>query len=225
MIRDFSTGAVLDHRRSMDWVRQATRGDIDAIVSIHLRSFPGFFLAFLGPKFLRELYRSILAESSGVLCVAGSKKKMHGFVAGTVEPSCFYRRLIRRRVFHFIVAAIGPTIRRPSILPRLVRALKKPGESRSMTKGTALLMSLAVDPGAQKQGVGRKLVEAFCQECIRRGLAAVVLTTDRDGNEAVNQFYTKLGFTIVRTFTTPEGRVMNEYARELLVDTAHRSSI
>jgi hypothetical protein len=39
----------------------------------------------------------------------------------------------------------------------------------------------------------------------------VNLTTDKDGNCAVNAFYTHLGFQLARAFVTREGRWMNEY--------------
>ena len=55
----------------------------------------------------------------------------------------------------------------------------------------------------------------FSKELSVRGLKCVDLTTDRDNNEQVNNFYRKLGFVCDRTFTTPEGRAMNEYVFNL----------
>ena len=76
-------------------------------------------------------------------------------------------------------------------------------------------MSIAVAPEFQGHGIGKQLVETFCQELAARGEPAVCLTTDRDHNEATNQFYQRLGFELARTFITPEGRAMNEYVRNL----------
>ena len=76
-------------------------------------------------------------------------------------------------------------------------------------------MSIAVSPEFQGRGIGKQLVEAFCQELASRGEPAVCLTTDRDHNEAVNRFYQRLNFKLVRSFITPEGRAMNEYVRNL----------
>ena len=76
-------------------------------------------------------------------------------------------------------------------------------------------MSIAVHPEFQGRGVGTQLVEAFCQELAERGAPAVCLTTDRDNNEATNQFYQRLNFKLARSFITPEGRAMNEYVRNL----------
>jgi ribosomal protein S18 acetylase RimI-like enzyme len=72
-------------------------------------------------------------------------------------------------------------------------------------------MSIAVNPDEQSRGVGKELVKGFLEEAKKRGLHQVDLTTDAIGNEAVNHFYQSLGFELERTYTTPDGRVMNEY--------------
>ena len=76
-------------------------------------------------------------------------------------------------------------------------------------------MSIAVLPNAQGKGAGKLLVSAFLEESKRRGLSQVNLTTDRNNNEAANHFYQKLGFSLSKSYTTPEGREMNEYAIDL----------
>jgi ribosomal protein S18 acetylase RimI-like enzyme len=72
-------------------------------------------------------------------------------------------------------------------------------------------MSVAVAPEAQGQRMGQVLVKAFLEEAVRRGLKHVDLTTDKNNNDSVNQFYQRMGFRVSRTFVTPEGREMNEY--------------
>ena len=74
-------------------------------------------------------------------------------------------------------------------------------------------MSLAVDPRTQRSGAGKALVAAFVDGAAARGAKAIVLTTDRTGNDAVNAFYRGQGFTVAREYRTPEGRPMNEYIR------------
>ena len=77
--------------------RPATATDVRDMVAVHMRSFEGFFLTFLGPAFLRELYASTLADPSGIGFVVEKDRCICGFVAGTVQPSGFYRRLLLRR--------------------------------------------------------------------------------------------------------------------------------
>jgi GNAT superfamily N-acetyltransferase len=196
-------------------VRPSAPAEIDAMVKVHLRSFPGFFLTFLGRKFLKQLYRGILMDPSGIVWIVKEEDRLLGFVAGTLEPAGFYSRLIKNRLFGFALASIWPLLRRPGIFLRLWHALRKPAESKAIPKGTALLMSIAVDPAVQNQGVGKMLTEAFCDECARQGASQVCLTTDRDGNDQGNRFYARRGFVLTRTFRAREGRAMNEYVRVL----------
>jgi ribosomal protein S18 acetylase RimI-like enzyme len=55
------------------------------------------------------------------------------------------------------------------------------------------------------------------------GAERVVLTTDTNGNDAVNKFYQRLGFSCVRTFEARRGRLLNEYVIEIGKDRACES--
>jgi len=198
-------------------VRFGRLRDVPEIVDIHLKAFPQFFLSFLGRRFLVALYEGILVDSSGLgfVCV-NDDSRISGFVMGSMEPVGFYRRLLNRDWIRFASYAIGACCRRPAVTLRLLRALRKAAESRALGERTAELMSIAVDPKAQKNGIGEGLLRRFCDECSLQGIRIVKLTTDRIGNERVNRFYTRNGFRISRDFSTPEGRAMNEYMRILL---------
>jgi ribosomal protein S18 acetylase RimI-like enzyme len=194
--------------------RKMTLDDVPAVVKVHLESFPGFFLTFLGKSFLRELYSAILADQDGIGFVAKIDNNIAGFVAGTSQPAGFYRRMLCQRWWRFAFASVIPVLKRPIIVPRLLRAFSMPEQVTHQDKrGT--LMSIAVLPGSQGAGVGRALVLAFLDAAAKRGLHQVDLTTDRDNNAAANQFYQNLGFVCVRSYLTPEGRAMNEYVFEL----------
>jgi len=188
--------------------------DLPAIVQVHLNSFPNFFLTFLGPKFLKLLYHNIACAPEGIVLVAEMDGKVIGFVAGVTRQTGFYRRLLQRQAWAFAWAAMGAVLRRPAIIPRLWRAFRRPGEAAE-SAAEACLMSIAVAPEFQGQGLGKQLVEAFCQALVARGELAVCLTTDRDNNEVTNHFYQRLNFKLARSFVTPEGRAMNEYVRNL----------
>jgi ribosomal protein S18 acetylase RimI-like enzyme len=195
-------------------IREMHSSDIPAVVTIHLESFSGFFLSFLGPRFLTLLYEGFLDEPQGLALVAYSDSAIEGFVAGVTDQSGFYRRLIKKRAWLFAWASLRAVIRRPHIVPRLVRAL---GQSRRSQKSAAnaSLMSIAVRPGASGKGAGRELVSAFNSAMGSRGIREYCLTTDRDHNYRVNEFYRRLGFRLAGTFVTSEGRAMNEYVMTL----------
>ncbi|HUQ13496.1 MAG TPA: GNAT family acetyltransferase [Novosphingobium sp.] len=57
------------------------------------------------------------------------------------------------------------------------------------------LYAVAVDPAAQRGGVGRRLVEAALARLAERGCGKVNLQV-REGNEAVVAFYHRLGFDV-----------------------------
>lgn len=195
-------------------IRLARTADVPAMVLVHQAGFPGFFLSFLGPRFLRELYTALLEDPDGIGFVASGPADISGFVVGTAQPAGFYRRLLQQSWWRFAIASVPSVLRRPSIMPRLLRALSMP-EQAAQHVGRGTLMSIAVLPQFQGGGIGQTLVRAFLEEASHRRLHQVDLTTDRNDNDAANRFYQQLGFTCERTYETPEGRAMNVYVIDL----------
>ncbi len=189
---------------------------LDEVVSVHLAAFPGFFMAQLGPWFLREYYRCVVEYPQGVLLSENGEKGCIGFVAGFVGPSSFYRMLRRHRVRLGLAACAG-IVRRPQRLIILLANYRRAGgyAQRTPDPGTAELSSLAVVPGAAGAGVGSRLVGRFIATAKERGAVRVMLTTDTDNNDAINRFYQRLGFTCLRTFEARHGRFLNEYVLEI----------
>jgi ribosomal protein S18 acetylase RimI-like enzyme len=187
---------------------------VNAVVSVHLASFHGYFLSFLGPRFLHLLYTEIIKEPDHIAFVAQDASGVVGFVVGVTQQSGFYARLARKRQYAFAIAALGAAARNVKIIPRLFRALSYSRRSRTAA-AQALLMSIGVLPEVQHTGVGKRLITTFLNAMRQEKVDKVSLTTDRDGNEKVNNFYQKLGFNLYRTYVTPEGRGINEYVIDL----------
>lgn len=195
--------------------RSGPREDLDAVVAVHLEAFPGFFMAQLGPRFLRTYYRCVVEYPKGVLLSESSGLECLGFVAGFVDPAAFYRELRRRRVRLGLAACAGILVR-PRRLVTMLADYGRAGEAagRPPEPRTAELSSLAVLPGAAGRGIGTRLVQRFIKAASERGADRVTLTTDSHDNESVNRFYLQLGFTCVRTFEARRGRMLNEYTLE-----------
>lgn len=192
-------------------IRPLQPDHVNTVVNVHLASFPGFFLSFLGPRFLKLFYSGICTAPEGIGFVYCNDSGVPaGFVAGTSNPGGFYSRLLRRDWLKFSVASLGALLKRPSAVKRVARAFLHPSTNPVGTD-VAGLFSIGVLPELQGTGAGKQLVQAFLAEAGRRGCRRVFLTTDRDNNDAVNSFYEKLGFAIERQYITPEGRRMNEY--------------
>lgn len=188
-------------------VAKLTTEDLGDIVEVHLESFKGFFLAFLGPRFLRLYYREVIGSQDGVCCGYRENDRVKGFVVGMFNPSGFYGRILKGKWWQFGLAALPAILKKPSTLVRVLRAVKKPG-STPADQNLVELASVAILPAYQEKGVGKLLVTAFIQEATARGASAVYLTTDAENNERVNAFYKKMGFGIANTFVTPEKRKM-----------------
>ena len=196
-------------------IRKMMPSDVDQVVRTHLQSFPGFFLSELGPKFLSRYYRAVCADQSGIALVGLDQTgRVAGFAAGTANPRGFYTRLLKKQWLKFAAASLSAVIKNPMIIHRLLKALNHPVENPA-GQDVAGLYSIGTAPEAQGQGWGGKLVTEFLKEARGQGCRRVFLTTDRDGNDGVNRFYQKNGFTIKRQFVTPQGRRMNEYWTDL----------
>lgn len=185
--------------------------DVDRVVQVHLASFPGFFLSSLGSRFLSTFYFGICAAPEGIAFVyldgAGLPA---GFVVGASNPGGFYSRLLKRDWFRFALASMAPVLTKPLIISRIARAVLQPS-ANPVGDDVAGLFSIGVLPELQGTGAGKLLVLAFLKDAYKKGCKRVFLTTDRDNNEVVNQFYAKLGFVIERQYVTPEGRRMNQF--------------
>ena len=186
---------------------------LDEIVAVHLEAFPGFFMAQLGPRFLREYYRCVAEYPGGILLVESAGEEYVGFVAGFLDPASFYRALRHRRI-RLALAACAGIVARPSRLITLLANYRRAGDAAQGSDGAAVaeLSSLAVRPTSTGRGLGSSLVRRFIAEAGSRGANRVVLTTDAEGNDAVNRFYRGLGFTCERTFEARRGRSLNEYS-------------
>ena len=195
-------------------IRKMEYRDIRSVVEVHLTSFDNFFLSSLGHNFLYLLYKSILEDKSGIALVYENQSLICGFIAGTDKPAGFYKRLIAKKLLLFAVASVPSAIKNPLIIPRLFRSLQMPSKV-NINKNAGSLMSLAVRPDTQGHGIGKSLVEEFLRNCSSRNLELVNLTTDAKDNVKVNTFYKNLGFKFMTSFTTPEGREMNEYEIKL----------
>ena len=150
-------------------IRPMLDSEVEAVVEVHLRTFTGFFLSFLGRRFLVQLYRAIRSAPEGVVLVAAGEEGIEGFVAGVTSQQSFYRRLVRKHWWRFAMSALGAAIRKPSVIPRLLRALRRPSDIEHSAVSAAL-MSIGVAPESEGRGVGGLLIESFCREMAARGV-------------------------------------------------------
>lgn len=192
-------------------ITSAKSSVIDAVADIHLKTFQGFFLTFMGRGFLKQLYRSYCDHpQSGLLVVLDESEAAVGFLAYSAELSGLYKFMIKKRLIPFAWYALGAFFRKPKVFMRLVRAFLKPGESKR-EEAYVELASIGVSPEAKGMGIGSQLIDALKSRVDLQKYAYITLETDAVDNDAANAFYQKNGFVLTRTFATQEGRQMNEY--------------
>ena len=123
---------------------------------------------------------------------------------GTTQPGGFYGRLVKRQLLSFAAAAASSVVRRPWILPRLVRAVRYRGGVPVPVSG-ALLSSICVSPAAQGAGVGSAVLVEWLRRVAAAGVGAAYLTTDAVGNDDVNRFYSRHGWWLAGTLHDGRG--------------------
>lgn len=197
-------------------MRQAVQTDVAELVAIHQQSFQGFFLTSLGPRFLGRFYRALIAEPRCICLVAAAGARTVGFAVGPLDPVGFFRRLFIRQGLGFALDAMPAIMRRPrGVAGRLLRGVRFRGDPPARSDGAALLSSIAVHPSSTGVGVADRMIEEFCRQAATRGASMVYLTTDRDGNSAVNRLYRRHGFELESELQRSDGRAMNRYVRRL----------
>ena len=183
---------------------------IDEIVEIHLSTFKGFFLTFLGKGFLKQLYKGFIEYDKSNLIVAEKNNKIVGFIAYSEDMSSFYKYLIKHRLISFAWYAFLAFLRKPKILFRLFAAFGKSEEVKRKEKYIELA-SIGVAPLSKGEGIGTQMI-TYLKNCVNfENFAYISLETDAENNENVNYFYQKNGFVLARSYKTKQGRKMNEY--------------
>ncbi|MHA2098420.1 MAG: hypothetical protein ACW99A_07020 [Candidatus Kariarchaeaceae archaeon] len=212
---------------------------IPSVVNIHLEAFRDYFLTYLGKSFLKLFYSGILNDERSIKLIALDKTNdVLGFGVGAVDPSGFYRRLLKHDWMKFSIVSIWAVIRKPIIIKRLIRAKKYPAMypegvdvALFMQLGISLSKNIKALNAFKKEnkdwkniignkknvGVGKAIAESFLSESRSRGVKKVILNTDKD-NISVNKLHESLGGIKTGEFTTPEGRQMYEYTVDLEVN-------
>jgi len=193
-------------------IRTLSKSDLSQVVKIHLRSFEGFFLTFLGPRFLHLYYGSIVDFGQIGIVEKNDDSEVVGFVTGIDNGYGFFRKLIRRRVHLFALATVPAFIRKPSIALRLLRAFFRRSAS---VPNSVTLTSIGVLPEHHGAGAGHRLFSAFVETSRDRGFEKLLLETDAMDNTRVNNFYLRQGMRLSKAYKTHEGRKMNEYILDL----------
>ena len=187
---------------------------IDNIVTIHMKTFNGFFLTFMGRGFLKQMYRSYCEHENSGLLVAEVNDKPVGFLAYSSDYSGLYKYMIRKYLIVFAWYSIGAFFRKPTTFMHIIKAFLKPSEARRKERYVEL-SSIGVDPMYKSKGIGSQLIDRLKEIVDLKEHAYISLETDAINNEAAIQFYKKNGFVMQRLYETDEKRKMYEFRYQL----------
>lgn len=199
----------------MNRIRLADIGDIRSVVLIHEKAFPDFFLTSLGTEFLKLFYTSVMNHKDGVLLVCENEERMIGFCAGTMLSSGFNSKLIKAKLWAYMMASLKILFTRPVSLLHLMKNMSKEELSQGDDGQYAELLSIGVDPTVQRSGGGTAMLKALEKEVKARGGKKLSLTTDFNDNEKAIGFYKSLGYESWYDFVTYPDRRMYRMIKEL----------
>ena len=189
-------------------VRRARADDAPRLAELHATRMTEGFLSALGPRFLRVLYRRIVASPDAFAFVAVVEEAdaadsggpaITGFAAAALDVGALYRRFLLR---DGVVAGIAAAPRLLRSWRRVLETLRYPGGADDLPE--AEILSVAVDPAAAGRGVGTRLVEAATAELVRRGAPAAKVVTAAD-NVAALRLYERCGFRAATRISVHEG--------------------
>lgn len=183
---------------------------VDEVVKIHMDTFQGFFLTFLGKGFLKQLYKGYMEHEDSNLIIAKDGDELVGFIAYSSNISDLYKFLIKKKLMLFAWYSLLAFMKNPRILFRLLSAF---GKSQEVIREENYieLASIGVKPEVKSKGIGTLMIDFLKQNVDFDKYKYIKLETDAENNEVANHFYVKNGFVLDHVYQTREGRRMNEY--------------
>lgn len=192
-------------------IKQKEKAIIKEIARIHVQTFEGFFLTFIGKGFLKTMYQTYCRhEYSNLLGAFDINGRIIGFLAYSKDMSGLYKYMLKHSLIPFAWYSLGAFFRKPKVFVRLLRAFLKPSETKREEKYIEL-SSIGVAPTAKSKGIGSKLIDYLKETERQSSCQYISLETDADNNEGANAFYIKNAFSLERVYYTKENRRMNEY--------------
>jgi len=187
--------------RSEVMVRPGTQADAGTVAVLHASQITEGFLSFLGPRFLRRLYRRIGLSPDCFLLIADEHGETVGFIAGSTDVARLYRSFLLRDGIPATVFAVGRLV---TGWRRMLETLRHgSSDGAGSGRGTELL-AVAVDRAHQGQGAGRMLVGAFLDEVTAQGNHAAHVVVGAANHDAVT-LYARAGFVEIERFELHPG--------------------
>lgn len=195
-----------------------TPAEIKQIVALHREQIGQGFLSSLGDLALGLIYSLAAAGNSGLLLAVVDETTGHvgGFVCGTVSVSAFYREFLRH---HFFTAlrVIGPKLLAPARLGRAVETLLYPAKKDVAALPPAELLTIAVAPPYQGQGLAQALFAGLVEAFRAHDIPAFKVVAGGQLQQA-QRFYQKQGPVRIETIEVHHGQPSRVYVYDISGD-------
>lgn len=210
-------------------IRNMGAADLAFVVEQHSLYFPDGFFARLGRRFLTEYYHSFLTGESAFSSIAEMDGKRVGYLVGTTSPKHHREHVVRRHGVALAWRAALAMLTRPRLTVHFLRTRAKlyggkivrrclAGRAGNATQlgsaSTAVLSHVAVVPDSQAQGAGTALLTQFEGSARKNGCQRILLVT-ASGQDGAGRYYRSHGWAAVAEQTTPDGRHLTTYSRQL----------
>tara|TARA_B100001057_G_scaffold296483_1_gene296701 strand:+ start:12377 stop:13015 length:639 start_codon:yes stop_codon:yes gene_type:complete len=169
-------------------IKPMTSSDLECVAKLHQKAFRGFFLELMGKDFLKAYYRQILKFPESIAIVSSDKKgEINGFAVGFKNPDLFYKEL-KKNWFNFLLPLMKGLVKKPYLILNITfNFLRVSKYGRVSKKNSVELSSIAV--GSFKKGLGSILLQKFIDNSWQMGANDIFLTTDKENNKKVIDFY------------------------------------
>lgn len=184
--------------------RSADFKDIPALVKVHMRCFPDYFLTSLGYRLLIAFYTEYMQEAQELFVLAEEDSSVIGFVmghySGASARSRFERKNKKALTLRILVlclrgnkeALCRAIVKFTSIFKKKSALIVTP-----VNPDKASLLSIGVLPEYRGQSVAQEMVTRF-EDILRSKRKHFYTLSVRNENERAVSFYYKLGMKVLR---------------------------
>lgn len=172
-----------------------------AIGALHIKQIDHGLLPLLGLKFLSRLYYELAITPKTGVWAALKSNELVGFISGCADARLSYCAVLCR-AWPLFMRLTSQVILRPGLLRRMISVLYYPF-NKSSIKGHAIevcsgikseILAIAVNPDFERQGIGRKLIQAFEKEMLHWDNKGYYRVATKIPDIRSNSFYRKAGF-------------------------------
>lgn len=175
-------------------IRNLEYSDISEITILHKRIFGKTHFSSTFDKSLLDKYFRALVDHHDFKYVAVDDSRITGYLIAGKRPEVPVNRFFKKNTLAIILILL----KNPYYLIEKIWAvfLLTLSDRKNVSNESLSVYLIAVDPSAQKMGIGKKLLEYFEQKIIEKGIDHYTLAVRKNNAKAI-EFYLKNNFVQV----------------------------